>query len=218
MSYYDSGLYAGADGDAAAAEKKKHMMIGLAVAVVIGVIILVLFLWKPWNFTVGPFTNARKSKAKFWQQGMPQSTWLGNTPGRQQLTGPIAFVQPNETYGANPLQYQRYMQAVSGKGPNVRANPTGGAPCMVSATNNLPPQIEAACENPGWSQDAISETLALSSIGAYQLEAPENPTFTRLLQMAQDSNVIGCEQAGLTAQAGAGVKRNVHYPGQGTGP
>ena len=143
----------------------------------------------------GSFKKARMSN------GLPQSAWLGATPQKQRLTGPISDNKDQGMLMMNPSQLANYMNAIyPPKTTTFKPGTDGITQCAVSSVNNCPSDLYYKCNQKSWSKEAIGEALALSSVGSYYLPSGvEEENLHKVVALAHDPTQAACANAaGLT--------------------
>ena len=154
---------------------------------------LIVYLW----IKADSFSNKRKNKF----DGLPQSGWLGNNPGRQVLTGPIADNRRGPPLMQGTKEYQNYMNAMYPPRNVQMKQGQNGSNCAVSngdcCSNTCPSDLNMRCQQQGWSKEAVGEALALSSVGSYYLPSGvEEDTLHKVVALAHDPIMPGCANAG----------------------
>lgn len=99
-----------------------------------------------------------------------------------------------------------YLEAL--KGNQTQVQTPSGKTCPVANFNNCPQNLAYQCENNKfWSDNAVSEALALSATGALNIPSMEETQLYDILRFSTDGVAPGCE--GAAAGAGrAGFTQN----------
>jgi hypothetical protein len=107
----------------------------------------------------------------------------------------------------------RYLEALKGNSQQVQV---GGKNCSVSNYNNCPPNLAYQCENNKfWSDNAVSEALALSATGALNVPSMEESQLYDILRFSQDGIAPGCMNASAAAGPATAGFRQQNMSGGG---
>lgn len=128
--------------------------------------------------------------------------WLGSTPQKQILTGPMGNdVANNQLPTMAPYQLTSYTNTMYP--PSTTSFKTGSdgiTQCAVSSVNNAPSDLYYKCNNKTWSKEAIGEAIALSSVGSYYSPSGvEEESLSQVVALGHSPTVAACANAGGVA-------------------
>ena len=170
---------------------------GMAMLLACLITLMVLSMYK------GSSPSMTGSRARM-TNNTPQ--YLGSTPGKQVLTGPIADNRPRPALMMAPHQLENYMNLVYPPATTTfRPGTDGVTQCAVSTVNNCPSDLYYKCNKKTWSKEAIGEALALSSVGSYYLPSGvEEENLHKVVALAHDPTQAACANAaGLAPYSGS---------------
>uniref|UniRef100_A0A6C0LLT3 Uncharacterized protein n=1 Tax=viral metagenome TaxID=1070528 RepID=A0A6C0LLT3_9ZZZZ len=168
---------------------------GMAMLLAVLITIMVLQVYKNGNGTSkGSAMTARRHRERM----SPQ--YLGSTPGKQVLTGPIGYNKlQDKQLMMPPHAMQSYINQIHPPDTTWKTPGANGVgQCWVSSVNNLPHNSDLyyKCANNSWSKEAIGEALALSSVGSYYLPSEvEDQKLNKYVSMAHDPVTANCMDA-----------------------
>ena len=159
-----------------------------------GIFVLALLFMNGTLGSNGTSSGSMRNRKK----GRMSPQYLGSTPGKQVLTGPIADNRPRPALMMAPHQLDNYMNLVYPPSTTTfKPGADGVSQCAVSTVNNCPSDLYYKCNQKAWSKEAIGEALALSSVGSYYLpSAVEEENLHKVVSLAHDPVSAACANAG----------------------